>query len=41
MIPAYDADLYAADALADPYEHYHNLRDLGPVVYLSASASAA
>ena len=36
MIPTYDADLYAADALADPYDHYRNLRDLGPVVHLSA-----
>jgi cytochrome P450 len=36
VIPTYDVDLYAEDALADPYEHYRNLRDLGPVVRLSA-----
>src|SRR5690242_3418285 len=34
MIPAYDVDLYADDALAEPYEHLRTLRDLGPVVRL-------
>lgn len=36
MIPNYDVDLFADDALAQPYEHYRRLRDLGPVVWLSA-----
>lgn len=34
MIPTYDVDLYADEALADPYEHYKAVRDLGPVVRL-------
>ena len=38
MIPAYDADLFTDEALADPYDHYRTLRDLGPVVWLSAHA---
>jgi len=36
MIPTYDVDLFADDALAEPYEHYRIVRDLGPVVWLSA-----
>jgi cytochrome P450 len=36
MIPTYDLDLFADDALAEPYEHYRRLRELGPVVWLSA-----
>jgi cytochrome P450 len=36
VTPTYNVDLYAADALADPYEHYRKLRDLGPVVWLEA-----
>ena len=36
MIPTYDADLFTDDALAKPYEHHRTLRDLGPVVWLSA-----
>ncbi len=36
MIPTYDRDLFADDALAEPYEHYRKLRDLGPVVWLNA-----
>jgi cytochrome P450 len=36
MIPTYDVDLFADDVLAEPYEHYRRLRDLGPVVWLSA-----
>ncbi len=35
-VPSYDADLYSDDALAEPYEHYRALRDLGPVVWLEA-----
>jgi cytochrome P450 len=36
MIPTYKVDLFADDALAEPYGHYQNLRELGPVVWLSA-----
>ena len=36
MIPTYDVDLYTDAARAEPYEHYRNLRDLGPVVRLTA-----
>ncbi len=36
MIPVSDVDLYADEALADPYPHLRALRDLGPVVRLSA-----
>src|SRR4051794_9709628 len=34
MIPAYDVDLYADDALNHPYEHYRAMRDMGRVVRL-------
>jgi len=33
--PAYGADLYTTAAIRDPYPHYRNLRELGPVVWLS------
>jgi cytochrome P450 len=36
MIPRDDVDLFDDEALAEPYEHYRRLRDLGPVVWLSA-----
>jgi cytochrome P450 len=36
VIPTYEVDLFADDVLAEPYEHYRALRDLGPVVWLSA-----
>ena len=36
MIPTSDIDLFADDVLAEPYEHYRRLRDLGPVVWLRA-----
>ena len=36
MIPIDDVDLFADEALAEPYEHYRRLRDMGPVVRLSA-----
>lgn len=36
MIPTDDVDLFGDDVLAHPYEHYRRLRDLGPVVWLSA-----
>lgn len=34
MIPTFDVDLFGDEALAEPYEHYRALRDLGPVVWL-------
>ena len=34
MIPTSDVDLFGDEALAEPYEHYRALRDLGPVVWL-------
>jgi len=36
VIPTYDADLFTDEALAEPYDHYRALRDLGPVVWLTA-----
>jgi cytochrome P450 len=35
-IPNYQADLFSDDVLAEPYEHYRAIRDLGPVVHLEA-----
>jgi cytochrome P450 len=34
--PVYDGDLFTDDVLADPYDTYAMLRELGPVVWLSA-----
>ena len=34
--PALDVDLFSDAALADPYPIYHQLRQLGPAVYLTA-----
>jgi cytochrome P450 len=34
--PASDIELYSTQALRDPFGHYRHLRDLGPVVWLSA-----
>ncbi len=34
--PSYDADLFCDEALAEPYDHYRRIRDLGPVVRLEA-----
>lgn len=34
--PVSDLEIYSDEALDDPYEIYRQLRDLGPVVYLSA-----
>ena len=34
MIPTSDVDLFGDEALAEPYDHYRALRDLGPVVWL-------
>lgn len=35
-LPHYAVDLFSDDALAEPYDHYRALRDLGPVVWLPA-----
>jgi cytochrome P450 len=34
-IPVYRDDIYATEAIVDPYPHYARLRQLGPVVWLS------
>ncbi|MEQ0558493.1 cytochrome P450 [Amycolatopsis sp. NEAU-NG30] len=33
-MPVYRPDLYSPQAILDPYPHYANLRELGPVVWL-------
>ena len=35
-VPAYEPDVFAPEAIADPYPHYAALRELGPVVWLRA-----
>src|SRR5919206_2891485 len=40
-VPSYDADIYADEALLEPYEHYRALRDLGPVVWLERHGAYA
>ncbi|HEX4359126.1 MAG TPA: cytochrome P450 [Pseudonocardia sp.] len=35
-VPAFTPDLFADDVLLDPYPHYRQLRDLGPLVWLEA-----
>ncbi|WP_181801185.1 cytochrome P450 family protein [Streptomyces shenzhenensis] len=35
-IPEFDVDLFSDEAIADPYPLYRRLRDLGPVVHLTA-----
>lgn len=37
MYPHYDADLFDSDGIEHPYPHYAAIRDLGPVVRLTAS----
>ena len=34
-VPVYKPDIFAVDAIVDPYPHYQRLRDLGPVVWLT------
>jgi cytochrome P450 len=34
-VPSYEADIYADEAILDPYSHYAAMRDLGPLIYLS------
>ncbi len=33
-VPIYRPDIYATDAIVDPYPHYARIRELGPVVWL-------
>jgi cytochrome P450 len=33
-VPVYQPDIYATEAIVDPYPHYTRLRQLGPVVWL-------
>jgi cytochrome P450 len=33
-VPVYQPDIYATEAIVDPYPHYARLRELGPVVWL-------
>ena len=33
-VPTYDVDIYADEALLEPYEHYRRLGDLGPAVWV-------
>src|ERR1700761_8142151 len=33
-VPVYRPDIYATDAIVDPYQHYARLRALGSVVWL-------
>lgn len=40
-VPVYRHDIYATDAIIDPYPHYARLRDLGPVVWLSKQRAYA
>jgi cytochrome P450 len=35
-VPEFDVDLFSEEAIADPYPLYRRLRDLGPVVHLTA-----
>lgn len=35
-LPSYSEDLFTDDAISRPYERYHELRELGPVVWLEA-----
>jgi cytochrome P450 len=34
-VPIYKPDIYSVDAIVNPYPHYQQLRDLGPVVWLT------
>lgn len=39
--PRYDADVYADEAILDPYPHYRRMRELGPVVRLTRQRAHA
>jgi cytochrome P450 len=41
MLPTYADDIYSDDGIVRSYEHYRNIRDLGPVVELAASNALA
>lgn len=41
MIPAYQEDLYADDGIRNAYQHHRAIRDLGPVVELTATGALA
>ncbi len=41
MFPTYDADLYSDEGILNAYHHYKEIRDLGPVVRLSATGALA
>jgi cytochrome P450 len=36
--PVYAGDLFAPEALRDPFEHYRTIRDLGPTVWLECAS---
>ncbi|MCZ4296447.1 cytochrome P450 [Henriciella marina] len=36
-VPVYEPDLFSREALKDPFPHYRQIRDLGPLVYLSSA----
>lgn len=40
-VPSYHEDIYATDAMLDPYPHYRRLRRLGPVVWLARQRTFA
>ncbi|KAB7758004.1 cytochrome P450 [Mycolicibacterium mucogenicum] len=40
-LPIYKPDIYALDAITDPYPHYQRMRDLGPVVWLAKQRAYA
>lgn len=40
-LPSYEPDIYAVDAITDPYPHYQRMRDLGPVVWLTKQRAYA
>jgi cytochrome P450 len=40
-VPTYDEDIYADEALLEPYEHYRRLRDLGPAMWLERHGAYA
>ncbi len=41
MLPTYNDDLYADEGILHAYEHFQRIRDLGPVVELTATGALA
>lgn len=41
MLPTYNYDLYSDEGIVNAYEHYRRIRDLGPVVELTATGALA